>query len=315
MEAFIAVAEELNFRRAAERLYMAQPPLSQQIKRLEREVGVTLLHRNTRHVALTPAGEAFLQEARRAVRAADAASRAAREVAAGNSGVVRLGFSGPTSYEVLVLITRMYRELRPNVRLDIVGPVYGGELIERLGRDEIDAGLVRLPVPGSRIALQEITRHPIAAALPTDHPLAGREQVSLAELREEPMISLLANRGAGLLIVIHSAFLAHGFSPNIVQEAPDTHTIMSLVGAGVGIGLVPASAGHIKLPGVQLVPVPEIPPIPLALAWREDDANPALVALIDLLPAVLAAASHDSDGEGVAERYPDGERQGAVRSS
>jgi DNA-binding transcriptional LysR family regulator len=232
------------------------------------------------------------------VQAAHAAPRAAREAAAGISGIVRLGFSGPTSYEVLVLLTKKYRERRPHVRLDVAGPVYGGELIERLGRDEIDAGLVRLPVTASRIAVQEITRHPMSVALPADHPLAGRHQVGLSELRDEPVISLLRNRGAALVTLIHSAFLEHGFSPNIVQEVPDTHTIMSLVGAGVGIGLVPASAGHIKLPGVVLVPVPDIPPVPLALAWREDDVNPALRALIDLLPAVSAECRH-TDGNPV----------------
>lgn len=303
IEAFIMVAEELNFRRAAERLHMAQPPLSQQIKRLERDVGATLLHRSTRHVSLTPAGEAFLYEARRAVLAARAAPRAAREAAAGKVGVLRLGFSGPTSYEVLVLMTKKYRERRPTVRLEVVGPVYGGELIERLGRDEIDASLVRLPVPGSRIAVREITRHPMSAVLPADHPLAGRAEVRLPELRDEPVISLLSNHGAAVLTVIQSAFLAHGFSPNIVQEAPDTHTIMSLVGAGAGIGFVPASAEHIKPPGVVLVPVPEIPPVPLALAWREHDPNLALQALIDLLPAVSAEC-----------RQPDTGRPSAVRA-
>jgi DNA-binding transcriptional LysR family regulator len=295
MEAFIVVAEELNFRRAAERLHMAQPPLSQQIKRLEREVGATLLNRTTRHVSLTPAGAAFLQEARRAVQAAQAAPRAAKAAAEGQLGVVRLGFSGPTSYEVLVLLTKMYRERRPKVRLDVVGPVFGGELIERLDRNEIDAGLVRLPVPGSRMSVREITRHPIAVALPADHPLATRQEIALPELRDEPVISYPANRGAGTLTVIHSAFLAHGFSPNIVQEAPDTHTIMSLVGAGAGIGFVLASAGHIKLPGVVLIPVPDIPQIPLALAWRKDDTNPALLALVDLLDLVSAAV-HDQSG-------------------
>jgi DNA-binding transcriptional LysR family regulator len=288
IEAFIAVAEELNFRRASERLHIAQPPLSQQIKRLEYEVGARLLDRTTRRVTLTAAGEAFLHEARRAVRAANAAPRAAREAAAGRTGVVRLGFSGPTSYEVLVLMTEKFRERRPHVRLDVVGPVYGGELIEQLYRDEIDAGLVRLPVSGSRIAVREITRHAMAVALPADHPLAARRQVSLLDLRDEPVISHPTNRGAGVVTVIHNAFLAHGFSPNIVQEAPDTHTILSLVGAGAGIGYVPVSAGHIKLPGVVLVPVSDIPDIPLALAWREDHANPALRALIDLLDDVSA---------------------------
>jgi DNA-binding transcriptional LysR family regulator len=286
IEAFIVVAEELNFRRAAERLHIAQPPLSQQIKRLERDVGEVLLQRSTRHVALTPAGEAFLHEARRAVQAAHAAPRAARQAAAGQTGVIRLGFSGPTSYEVLVLMTKMYRECRPNVRLDVVGPILGRELIERLGRHEMDAGLIRLPVPSSRIALREITRHPIAVALPADHPLAAREKVDLIELRGQPVITNPPDSGAVMLTVIHGAYLAHGLSPNIVQFAPDTHTIMSLVGAGVGIGFVPVSAGHIKLPGVILIPVPDIPPIPLALAWREDDTNPALLALIDLLDTI-----------------------------
>jgi DNA-binding transcriptional LysR family regulator len=166
-------------------------------------------------------------------------------------------------------------------------------------------------VPASRIALQEITRHAIAAALPSDHPLAHRDQVSLPELRDEPVISLVANRGAGMLAVIDNAFLAHGFSPRIVQEAPDTHTILSLVGAEVGIGFVPASAAHIKLPGVVLVPVPEIPPIPLALAWRESDANPALQALIDLLPEVSADSSHQEPAVATRTTATDLERTGA----
>jgi DNA-binding transcriptional LysR family regulator len=268
--------------------------LSQQIKRLELAVGVRLLHRTTRHVELTPEGEAFLEEARRAVRAAYAAPRAARDVAEGISGVIRVGFSGPTSYDVLVLMIKMYREGRPNVRLDVVGPVYGGELVEQLRRNDIDAGLIRLPVPGSGISIRQITQHPMAAVLPIDHSLAGRNEISLLELRDEPVITLQTNRGAALHTVIHSAFAAHGLSPRIVQEAPDTHTIMSLVGAGVGIGYVPSSAGHIKLPGVTLVPVSDIPPVPLALAWREDDTNPALHTLIDLLPAVSAECADPS---------------------
>lgn len=111
----------------------------------------------------------------------------------------------------------------------------------------------------------------MAVALLTDHPLAARRQVDLLELRGVPVIRFPTNRGAGTNKVIHSAFLAHGFSPNIVQEAPPTHTIVSPVGAGAGIGFVIASASHIKLPGVVLVPVPGIPPIPLALAWRDDE--------------------------------------------
>ncbi|MFI7008782.1 LysR family transcriptional regulator [Streptomyces sp. NPDC050145] len=295
LQAFVTVAEELSFRRAAERLQMSQPPLSQQIKRLEHEVGVPLLRRTTRQVALTTAGLAFLSEARRALRAAQAAPQAARQAAAGQTGVVRLGFSGPTSHEVLVLMTRKFRERRPRVRLEVHGPVFGGELVDRLNRDEIDAGLIRLPVAGSGIRVRELTRHPIAAAVPAEHPLATRREVGVLDLRDEPVVSHPTNRGAGIVSLIHSAFMQHGSSPNIVQEAPDTHTILSMVGAGVGVGFVPVSAGHLKVPGVVLLPVSDIPPLPLALAWRTEDPNPALHALIDLLDEIAADCRTHAD--------------------
>lgn len=297
LRAFVVVAEELNFRRAAARLQMTQPPLSQQIKRLEREVGVELLRRTTRHVTLTGAGAAFLTEARRALQAAQAAPEAARQAAAGQTGVVRLGFSGPTSHEVLVLMTRKFREHRPHVRLEILGPVFGGEMVGRLGRDEVDAGLIRLPVAGSGLQVRELTRHRITVALPTEHPLATRREVGVLDLRDEPVVSHPTNRGAGIVALIHRAFLKHGTSPNLVQEAPDTHTILSLVGAGVGIGFVPASAAHLKVPGVVLLPVSDIPPLPLALAWRKNDPNPALHALIDLLDEISAECRPNPDDD------------------
>ncbi|MFJ8950944.1 MULTISPECIES: LysR substrate-binding domain-containing protein [unclassified Streptomyces] len=288
LQSFVTVAEELNFRRAAERLRMSQPPLSQQIKRLEHEVGVALLRRTTRQVALTAAGEAFLTEARRALRAVQEAPLAARRAASGQTGVVRLGFSGPTSHEVLILMTRKFREHRPRVRLEIHGPVYGGELVTRLTDDEIDAGLMRLPVAGTGIQARELTRHGIVVALPAGHRLATRAEIGMDDIQDEPVVSHPTNRGAGIVALIHSAYLAHGSSPRIVQEAPDTHTILTLVGAGVGIGFVPSSASHLKVPGVVLIPARDIPPLPLALAWRAGDPNPALHALIDLLDEIAA---------------------------
>lgn len=286
MHAFMVVAEELSFRRAAERLQMAQPPLSQQIKRLEREVGVELLHRNTRHVALTAAGEAFLGETRKALAATRAAPHVAHQAASGEIGVVRLGFTGPASYWVLLLIVRKFRRLRPDVRLDIVGPSWSGELVDRIHREDVDAALVRLPIRSSAVRIHEITRDPYLAVLPTDHPLAQQDEISIPDLREQPIIGYPSNRGAASPTAIHSGFMEHGISPNIVQEAPDTHTIMLLAGAGGGIGLVLRPAEHLKVPGVALVPVPELPALPLALAWRERDHNPALNAIHELLDEV-----------------------------
>ncbi|MBB5156763.1 LysR substrate-binding domain-containing protein [Saccharopolyspora phatthalungensis] len=288
LRAFVAVAEELNFRRAAVRLHMSQPPLSQQIKRLEHEVGVALLRRTTRHVALTAAGEAFLREARKALLAAEAAPRLARQAAAGEIGVVRLGFSGQTSYRVMLLIVRKFRERYPNVRFDIVSPLYGGELVDQINQQEIDAGLLRLPVPTEGLCVRELEQHPLAVALPEDHRLAGARRVGLADLRNESFISYPANRGSVVNQLVQAACMQHDYSPNFVQEAPDTHTILSLVGAGSGISLVPMTAGHLKVPGVVLVSVHDAPSIPLALVWRRDDQNPALAGLVGLLDEVAA---------------------------
>ncbi|MEV0701676.1 LysR substrate-binding domain-containing protein [Saccharopolyspora sp. NPDC050389] len=288
LQAFVAVAEELNFRRAAVRLHMSQPPLSQQIKRLEHEVGVALLRRTTRQVELTAAGEAFLCEARKTLQSAEAAPRLARQAAAGEIGVVRLGFSGQTSYRVMLLIVRKFRERYPNVRFDILSPLYGGELVDQINQHEVDAGLLRLPVPTEGLCVRELDQHPLAVALPEGHRLAGARRVGLDDLRGESFISYPTNRGSVVNQLVQAACLQLGFSPNFVQEAPDTHTILSLVGAGSGVSLVPMTAGHLKVPGVVLVPVHDAPAVPLALVWREDDQNPALAGLVGLLDEVVA---------------------------
>ncbi|MEU5846644.1 LysR substrate-binding domain-containing protein [Saccharopolyspora shandongensis] len=288
LQAFVAVAEELNFRRAAVRLHMSQPPLSQQIKRLEHEVGVALLRRTTRQVELTAAGEAFLREARKTLQSAEAAPRLARQAAAGEIGVVRLGFSGQTSYRVMLLIVRKFRERYPNVRFDILSPLYGGELVDHINQHEVDAGLLRLPVPTEGLCVRELDQHPLAVALPDGHRLAGEWRVGLDDLQGESFISYPTNRGSVVNQLVQAACLQRGYNPNFVQEAPDTHTILSLVGAGSGISLVPMTAGHLKVPGVVLVPVHDAPSVPLALVWREGDRNPALAGLVGLLDEVVA---------------------------
>lgn len=286
LSAFVAVAEELNFRRAAERLRVAQSPLSQQIKRLEREVGVELLRRTTRQVTLTAAGQAFLPEARRALAAAEAAPQAARQAASGRVGLVRLGFTGPASYEVLLLLAKAFRRQYPEVRLDIAGPAYSGELVGQLHRGTVDAALIRTPVPDDGLRISEITRHDMTAVIPAGHRLAQEESVTVSQLTGQAIIGYPSGRGAAIAHAVRSAFTQNDLNPDPSQEAPDTHTIMLLAGAGAGIGLVPASAAHLKVPGVVLVPVTDIRPVALALAWLADSPNPVLGSLTALIDEV-----------------------------
>lgn len=311
LRAFAVVAEELNFRRAAERLGISQPPLSQVIKKLEREVGTALLARTTRRVTLTAAGEAFLVEARRALDAVQAATDRAREAAAGHSGHVRLGFTGPGSYQVLLDLARRFREQRPGVRLETVAPYLTGELLEMLHRGEIDAALVRLPVSTTGLRVREITRERFLVALPAEHRFADRTEITVPDLRDQPLIGYPARRGSVLTTAIHGAFHRHGMSPTIRQEAPDMHTAMVLAGAGRGVGLVLETARHLKVPGVVLVPLSGGPEVPLALAWREDDPGPALRAMVALLDDGDSDSDSDSGGDSGGEEAGGGIGAGA----
>jgi len=289
LRAFVAVAEELSFGRAAARLHMTQPPLSQQIKRLEREVGAELLLRTTRRVELTPAGEAFLREARVALTAADSALEAARRAAAGETGRVVLGFSGPTSYRELLLLTREFRRERPSVRLEVAGPFFGGELADRLRRHEIDAGLLRLPLFDDDGALcsRELVRHPLVAAVPHDHALAGRTELRFADLAGVPIVAYPAGRGSVIRERLRTLGRERGIRLAEAQQAPDTHTVLSLAAAGAGIGVVPVSAIQLGVPGLEFVPLTDVPPVPLGLAWRAGDPNPAVDALVALAEAAV----------------------------
>lgn len=286
LTAFVAVAEELSFRRAAERLQMAQPPLSQQIKRLERELGVALFHRTTRQVTLTAAGEACLAEARRALAATAALPRVGRRAADGLLGTVRLSFTGPASYEVLTVVVETFRRHRPGVRLDIRQPGFGGELVQSVRENETDIALVRLPLDTAGLEVREIASGASCVALPESHPLASAEQVEITDLRDEPVIDYPSRRGVAFSGAIRTAFLEHGIVPNVVQEAPDTLALVLLVGVGAGIGFVPMSTRWLAAPGVTLRPVRGLPPSRLAMVWRHDDHNPALGALTGLLDEV-----------------------------
>lgn len=285
---FVAVAEELHFHRAAERLHISQPPLSQQIRALEGELGVLLLERNRRSVSLTAAGAVFLNEAREILASVDRASEAARSVARGEAGRVAIGFVGSAMHGTLPGMLRAYRRAFPRVQLVLTELPTAAQL-EALLAGRIDVGVVRPPVREPALALETIHTEPFVVALPEDHPLASHEEVALAELVEEPFVLLARREAPGLHESLGQAMADAGGVPHVVQEAREMQTVVGLVAAGLGVSLVPASVGADEHRGVAYRPVAgSAPTVALALAWRPDDKSPVLAAFLDTARGVPA---------------------------
>ncbi|WP_326666230.1 LysR family transcriptional regulator [Streptomyces sp. NBC_00385] len=287
--AFVAVAEELHFGRAAKRLQMAQPPLSQQIRQLEKELGVQLFERNTRSVRLTSAGESFLQPVRTVIEDLDTAVRAAKAAGRGEYGRVSIGFAGASSHETLPRLTRAVRAAHPAIELVMTGQTYANVALARVADGSLDLGFVRLPVTQPGVTFRVIDEEELVCALPSDHPLAARESVPLEVLAGEPFVSFPANTGSTVRDAMVGACEAAGFNPRVVQEAPDSYTILALVAAGVGVTLTVTSVQHIQQSGLVYRPLAG-PPIrrQAALAWRADNPSAALRAVLavaeDALP-------------------------------
>ncbi|XSC47512.1 LysR family transcriptional regulator [Bradyrhizobium sp. RDT10] len=235
---FIAVAEELSFRRAAERLNMAQPPLTTTIKRIEDEVGTTLIERTNRIGRLTEAGRVFLEEARKTVNQAERAMLAAKRAGAGLTGTLRITFVASAAREILPSILLRFREHYPAVKLELRESMTSQQ-IESLANDESDLGFVIPPLQSSvKLSVEVVARNRLVAALPEGHPLAKADRITLSDMSGESWILFSARQGPGLYQIIHTACAKAGFSPRIGQEAPQMDTIASLVAGGMGVALV-----------------------------------------------------------------------------
>nr|WTB34445.1 LysR family transcriptional regulator [Streptomyces sp. NBC_00830] len=288
LSAFIAVAEELHFGRAAKRLQMAQPPLSQQIRQLEKELGVQLFERNTRSVRLTSAGESFLQPVRTVLDDLDTAVRAARAAGRGEYGRVTIGFAGASSHETLPLLTRAVRAAHPALELVMKGQTYADVALAGVADGSLDLGFVRLPVTRPGVQYRVIDEEELVCALPSDHPLARLERVPIEVLAQEHFVSFPANTGSTVRDATVGACEAAGFNPRVVQEAPDSYTILALVAAGVGVTLTVTSCQHIQQNGLVYRPLAG-PPIRLqaALAWRTDNPSAALRSVLAVAGSAL----------------------------
>ena len=280
LSAFVAVAEELHFGRAAERLHIAQPPLSRQIQRLEKDLGVLLLRRTKRRVELTEAGECFLDGARRTLSEAEQAARMARRAARGEVGRLVLGFVGTTV--VLPPVLREFRARFPEVEL-VLHQLTTARQVQGLRDGWLHLGLLRPPVPDGWLIVEPIAREAIVVAVPDKHPLAARARIPLTALAEEAFIMWPRREGPGFHDLIVSACHAAGFTPRVVQEATEMVTILNLVAGGLGIALMPESVRELQRRGVTYLPLKGAAPrAERALAWRADETAKPVLAFIEV---------------------------------
>ncbi len=287
---FIAVAEEGHFGRAAEKLHRSQPPVSTQIRLLERELGVTLLSRTTRRVELTPAGEVFLEKAKRVLEAAEDARIAVGAAAKGLVGHLTVGFVSSAALSLLPLALRKFRETYPNVDLNL-RELTSAEQRKALLAGEIDVGLVRLPMNTDDLTVTKVLAEPLIVALPAEHILVAEEVITLAALADAPLISFPKYLVPGAHEHLMDLFARSGHAPNIVQEAVHLQTIVSLVASGMGVSVLPASARRSPLAGVVYRALEHEHPTWLGLVSQQNSPYPVIANFTRTALSVAEAAS------------------------
>jgi DNA-binding transcriptional LysR family regulator len=275
---FVVLAETLNFRRAAERLHMAQPPLTVSIQKLEAQLGTKLFVRATSGVTLTASGQAALAEARRLLFHGSQFAQIAHSASDGTAGTLHVGFVGSTTFGMLQQLVPLFRTNYPSVEL-ILREATSAQILQMLGEDALDVGLVRTPLlQPSAATLVPLERDCFIAALPRAHPLVNRSALALADLADESFIMYTQTGGAGLHSTAMLACQQAGFLPRIAQQAVQVQTVLALVESGLGVALVPSVMQRFasdKIVYRTLTGVSAAAAIGLALAYRADMESPA----------------------------------------
>ena len=294
---FVTLAEELHFGRAAEKLHISQPPLSMQIRALEKELAVTLLNRTQRHVSLTQAGAALLGEARHILARVEQAVLTTKRVGRGEIGELAIGFISVADYNVLPLVLREFRRRFPQVNLTLRESTTDAQIRDLLA-GRIDVGFVLPPLNESSLESLPILREPLIAALPEKHPLARkRGKLALETLKDAPFILFPRPYAPGLYDDVVSCCKAAGFSPRVEQEAIQMQTIVSLVSAELGVALIPASLVNLRRTGVTYKSLKGGSPlIEIHLVWRRGDDLPALRVFVDVASQTANAANTPRKG-------------------
>jgi DNA-binding transcriptional LysR family regulator len=281
LETFVAVAEELHFRRAAERLHLAQPAVSRQIRRLEDELGVQLFVRDQRKVILTEAGRIFLREARTILAQVELAQQQARRAQRGELGGLSVGYS-----EFFIVnrlfpgVVHLYRERFPEVALQM-HELLPAQHVEALLEDVIDVGVVWMPVAAEGLRVETLFEEPLMVALPADHPLSSNAQVALEDLAAEPFVLFPRWESPGYYDLIIGACQEAGLVPRVVLEANTMKGMASMVAEGIGVSFLPHDA--YDKPGVVYKEITHHDLLAAAaLVWRSEDESPVLKGFLEV---------------------------------
>ena len=285
---FVVAAEESTFTRAAERLHIAQPPLSSQIKQLESDLGVKLFDRSSRGVRLTEAGQLLLEEARRIFAHLNQSVDLVRRAGDGQIGHLALGFLPSAAHSVLPSVLRRFRERFPNVELSLQ-EMSPDEEVQKLRNNQIDAGFLYLPVDETGLAIRPILREPFIVALPDEHLLATETQVAMGQLAEEPFILPPQHQVPACYGHIMEACRRAGFFPKAVQkDVWLMQTIVDLVAGGLGVALVPASLKNLRRTGVTYKEIKDLSiMVDIGVVWRRDDPSAVLRAFLEVVEEIF----------------------------
>lgn len=291
---FVILAKTLNFHRAAERLHMAQPPLSTSIRKLEEELGVVLFNREARGLSITVAGGILLEHARSTLRSVDELRRAATECATGAQGRLVLGFAGTASYTVLPALIPRFQKLYPRVEL-VLHESTTRELIAELAQHTVDVALLRTPLLEDCDAnLITVENDHFVLAVHPDNALAQRESVTLAELADQPLLTYSREKVPAMHAVLMLAFRHAGIAPRAVQEFVQVPTAMGLVESGLGVALVPSATARYVLTTVKLLPITDLPPtlnIGIALAYHRATPSGPTQRFVEMVTTLVEASA------------------------
>lgn len=278
---FIAVAEELNFSRAAKRLHITQPPLSMQIQNLENELEVVLFNRTNRSVELTEAGIRFYQDIVKIIDSLESSIENVKRIHRGKLGSLRVGFVGSATYDILPAVLRDFRQQYPDVQVHLSELSTPAQL-EALRQNEIDVGVLRPPVPGDTLHTEIVSIDPCVLAVPKQHPLLELKEVTLAELKPYPFVLLSPKTWPGLYTEILG--LCH---PIIQQEALEFQTVIGLVAAGIGIAIVPRSAMNLHTQEVVYIEaIQQLPLVSMGITYRRSDQSVLVKAFCNIADRV-----------------------------